>query len=367
MSTSAIAVLLIFAVAFLVMGLEIAHQKMTTGIIDMKAARRWFYRTVGAALVLLFGLAVYDLTEFGRQRQALEDAQAGAEAARRHDPDMAITFYDKAIEAGTLNADSEADVLTARGLAYTQKQDWDAAARDFNAALKHEADDPEARFGLGIVYSGQGDGAAAIRELDSVIARGSNLGRNQNDILPDAFAERGDIYLTIGQYQRGIEDFDQALRRRPGDAGAHDGRGQAEFHLGAFDKAEADLAAAADGDPQMAYHPLWLYLAQAHQGKDGKAELERRSAKLDLKPWPGPVVDFYRGKAGADDVFTVARAGDAKTQRDQICEADFYLGEHALLAGDKDKGRDLLQQAAGSCDRRFIEYAGAKAELARIE
>src|SRR6201999_4524460 len=105
--------------------------------------------------------------------------------------------------------------------------------------------------------------------------------------------------------------------------------------------------------------PLWLYLAQAHQGKDAKAELDRRADKLDLKIWPGPVVDLYRGRIGADDVRAAARTGDTKTQRDQKCEAGFYLGEHALLAGNKEEARNLLQGALDTCDRRFIEYAGA--------
>ena len=39
MNTSVIAVALIFAVAFLVMGIEIAHQRMTTGVVNMKTAR----------------------------------------------------------------------------------------------------------------------------------------------------------------------------------------------------------------------------------------------------------------------------------------------------------------------------------------
>jgi tetratricopeptide (TPR) repeat protein len=363
MNTSAVAVLLIFSVAFLVMGIEIAHQKVTTGVVDMKAARRWFYRTVGAALVLLLGLAIFDLANFGRARLALADAQAGAEAARRHDPDTAINLYNKAIEAGTLPAGTLADVFKARGMARLQKQDWEGAVLDFDEALKRKTDDPEARYGLSLAHSGAGDDEAALRELDRVIA----LGRNPDDLLPDAYAARGDIYLTFGQYQRGLQDFDEALRRRPNDAGALGGRGEAYFYLGQFDKAEADLRAAADRDPKTAYYPLWLFLALSHQGKDGKAELDRRAEKLDLKSWPGPVVELYRGKIGTDNVLSATRIGDAKTQRDQQCEADFYLGEHALLADDKEKAERLLDQAVNSCDHRFIEYAGAKAELARTK
>jgi len=362
MSTSAIAVLLIFAVAFLVMGIELAHQKMTTGAVDMKAARRWFYRTVGAALVLLFGLAVYDLADFGGTRQALSDAQAAADAARRRDHDMAITLYSKAIDAGTLSGDTLGQVYEGRGMAYLLKENWDPAAKDLEEAAARLADDPGVHFGLGIAYFGQGNEAGALKEYDRVIA----LGRNPNDLLASAFASRGSVYLTLGQFQRGLQDFDEALRRQSNSTEAHSGRGQAYFDLGQFGKAEADLSAAADQEPKVAYNALWLFLAQSRQDKDAKAELDRRAAKLDLKTWPGPVVDFYRGRIGMDDVLAAARTGDTKTQRDQQCETGFYLGEHTLLAGDKDEARRLLQGALDTCDRRFIEYAGAKAEMDRI-
>ena len=363
MNTSAIAVLLIFAVAFLVMGIELAYQKRTTGVIDMKAARRWFYRTVGAALILLLGLAIVDLADFGRSRQALSDAEAGSEAAARHDPDMAITLYGKAIEAGTLNDATLGKVYKARGLARLQKHDWDAAEQDLGEAAKHGAgDDAMSHFALGVARSGKGENDAALREFDRTIASV----RDPENLRPAALAARGNIYVTLGQPARGLEDYDEALRLTPGDTEILGARGNAYFYLGQYDKAETDLAAAADRDPKMGYYPLWLYLAQRHQGKDGKAELEKRAAKLDLQAWPGPIAEFYRGRSSAGTVLTAAGAGDAKARDDQQCEADFYLGEHALLDGDKEQARHLLGQAADNCDRRFIEYAGAKAELDRL-
>jgi lipoprotein NlpI len=363
MNTSAIAVILIFGAAFLVMGIEIAHQKRTTGAVDMKAARRWFYRTVGAALVLLLGLALFDLADFGRARQALSDAEAGSAAAERHDLDMAITLYGKAIDAGTLNDAALGKVYKARGLAHLQKHEWDAAEQDLGEAAKHGAgDDAIFHFGLGVAHAGKGENDAALREFGSVIASV----RDPENLRPAALAARGNIYVTLGQSDRGLRDYDDALRRTPDDTEMRGARGNAYFYLGQYDKAEADLTAASNGDPKMAYYPLWLYLAQRHQGKDGKAELEKRAAKLDLQAWPGPVAEFYRGRIAAADVLAAARSGDAKVQGDQQCEADFYLGEHALLGGDKDEARRLLGQAAADCDRRFIEYAGAKAELSRL-
>ena len=83
--------------------------------------------------------------------------------------------------------------------------------------------------------------------------------------------------------------------------------------------------------------------------------------------WLGQgVPDEHAKTYTADQLASAVQGGDAKTQHDQQCEVNFYLGEHALLTGDKDEGKRLLGEAVNNCDHRFIEYMGAKAELARL-
>ena len=131
----------------------------------------------GRRRLLLAGLAIFDFAHYHGTREALFDVQAGSEAAKRHDADMAITLYSKAIDAGTLDSDTQADVIKARGMARLQKQDWEGAAADFTQAVKRRVDDPVAHFGLGLAYSGQGKDEAALQELDRTI----NLNRNTDD------------------------------------------------------------------------------------------------------------------------------------------------------------------------------------------
>ncbi len=345
------------------MGIEIAYQKRTTGVIDMNAAMRWVRRTVLASVILLAGMAAVALVKDSRMNAAIADAQAGAEAAKRQEFDTAIGLYTKAIDADTLEPDALADTFQARAIAYLQKKEFELAARDFDAVIKRRPDDPVAYWGLGLSQSGLGHDEAALPALDRVIA----LNQNPYEILPDSLIERGGIYIDLGQYDRAIQDFDQALSLRPDDPPAHGAKGDAEFDAGRFSEAEDDLRTASDHDPKMAYYPLWLDMAMSRQGKDGGAELAERAAKLDLTAWPGPVVQFYLGRATAEDMLTTARSGDAKTQADQQCEASFYLGEHSLLAGDKAEAERLLGEALEHCNRKFIEYAGAKAEMGRLD
>ena len=363
MNEMEIAVLLVGAVALLVTGIEVAYQKHTTGAVDMKAAMRWFRRTLYASALLLAGMAGYTLLSDSRTNAVIEDAQAGAEAAKQHDFDTAIRLYSKAINANIDDPALLADIYHARALAHLQQKQFDEAAQDFGEALKRKPDDPVAYWGLGISHSRAGDDEAALQAFDHVIA----LNQNPEEILPDSFIERGGIYMNRGQYDSAVQDFDEALRLRPNDAMTLGGRGEVQFYAGRFHEAENDLRAAGDQDAKMAYYPLWLDMAVSRQEKDGQAELAERSGKLDLKAWPGPVIQFYLGKSSADELRAAANSDDAKTQHDQQCEASFYLGEHALLTGDKTEARRLLGEASDNCDRNFVEYGGAKAELSRLD
>jgi lipoprotein NlpI len=52
--------------------------------------------------------------------------------------------------------------------------------------------------------------------------------------------------------------------------------------------------------------------------------------------------------------------------RAQHCEAYFYLGQHALIAGKSDEATRLFQQAVDSGVVTSNEYGGAQAELKRL-
>jgi hypothetical protein len=52
---------IVFTVGILVAALDMAHQKYTTGVIDQKAAFRWVWRTVMAAVLFWLVSALYNL------------------------------------------------------------------------------------------------------------------------------------------------------------------------------------------------------------------------------------------------------------------------------------------------------------------
>ena len=65
-------------------------------------------------------------------------------------------------------------------------------------------------------------------------------------------------------------------------------------------------------------------------------------------------------------VLSAARSGDEADQKDQQCEADFYLGAKAALEGDKSAAGELLRQAQAICPADFLETVAVRFELARL-
>jgi hypothetical protein len=88
-------------------------------------------------------------------------------------------------------------------------------------------------------------------------------------------------------------------------------------------------------------------------------------AALDLQQWPGPVIRFIRGEVSAEDLTAAAADPDPETAKKQDCEAGFYQGELARIAGDGNTANARFEHARHVCSPDNLEYHAAGAELAR--
>lgn len=270
-------------------------------------------------LLLLTGIA-------GLARaDGLDLAEAARDAQNRGQTDEAISLYGQAIAAGGLSAENLAVIYNNRGIAYWSKGDLDKAIADYNAA---------------------------IRIQPKYVA---------------AYHNRAMAYNDGGRSEQAIEDYDTAIRLQPDDAFAYENRGRAKLHVGQLGAAVDDLSRAVQLDPSDGYTVLWLHLARVWAGTDDAAEFSRNAQPLDRLNWPGPLLDLFLGAANAEKVrAAVAGAADAKTRREQTCEADFYVGAFELLQGARAEAKKLLQAAADGCPPYFLEASAAKAQLKRL-
>ena len=185
----------------------------------------------------------------------------------------------------------------------------------------------------------------------------------------DAYFARGWAHEKKGAYGNAIKDYSQAIEMKPDYALAYNNRGVLKLHLNEYETAALDFAAAYSlSDAGLRpYSLLWLYLSRVRSGVDGKQELAEKAGGIDLARWPGVLVSLFLGRATQEEVLAAAMKGaNAGEQREKLCVAFFYLGQHHLLQGDKEGAIRLFKKALGTGVTTYIQYGAAREELKRL-
>jgi len=277
---------------------------------------------------------------------------------------------------------------------------WDAkgdlvkATADLSEAIRLEPLREELFVARGVLWDRQHDPVHSIADYDEAIRLNPRFAPAYNNrcntwMIKEAYdqaradcseAIRLDPQLARAHFNRGIlfeiaddnararDEFDQAIGLDPQFAPAYKSRAALSFYDGHFDAAQTDLSRAAGMPRPDPYVAIWLYLAQARAGRAEAAarELAQGHPEGGDAAWPSPVIDLYLGRRDPGAVFKAAQQGDAGTQRDQQCEAAFYVGQWNLLQGNKNQALRLFDDAQRNCRKSFSESGGARAELDRM-
>jgi tetratricopeptide (TPR) repeat protein len=176
----------------------------------------------------------------------------------------------------------------------------------------------------------------------------------------------GNAYGHVFQFEKAIPEFDLAIRIQPERADLHRSRGLAEFAQAQYAKAATDLEKALKLNPSDAYVVIWLQLTRVRLGLDDADELRRNALSIPRDAWPAPIMLFLMGEMAEERVQALAtEPADYWTDRNQRCEADFYLGLTRLDRGHRKAALPLLQNAARACHPGFVEFTAAAWELHR--
>ncbi|MBM3645297.1 MAG: tetratricopeptide repeat protein [Alphaproteobacteria bacterium] len=200
-----------------------------------------------------------------------------------------------------------------RGLARAARNEFDAAIRDYDEALKLRAEFAEAFFNRAIAHEHKGQFDLVIRDYTSAI----RLRPDDANLLNN----RGFTFANRGQYERALRDYDEAIRLKPDEPGARSNRclahaltgrpaqavedctrslatrpnhattlatrGLAQLQLARLTEARADYDAANRLDPQSAWALYGRAMVREAQGDGPGATADfaeaRKRAKNDVE------------------------------------------------------------------------------------
>jgi tetratricopeptide (TPR) repeat protein len=265
------------------------------------------------------------------------------------DDDRAIADYDRAIEINPKLALAYFD----RGLVYFHKRDFDRAIADYDRSIAIDANNAVVYAFRGDAYIDNGFPARGIADYDRSISL--------NPKYANAYGKRAGAFRGMGDFAHAIVDYTQMIALDPKNAGAYYGRGLAKIYVGESADAAADLTLSVQLNPKFAYGAIWLEIADVRSGLPGR--LKQTAEQTDMTKWPAPVMRLYLGDMSPADVLAAAADPDATKNREQLCEANFYIGALGLQQGDKDEATRLFKLAASDCPKTFDEFSAANAEL----
>ncbi len=263
------------------------------------------------------------------------------------DYDRAIIDCDDAIRINPRHMDAYVD----RGYSYYRKGDYDRALADYTQAISLFPQNADAYRYRADSFYGKGDYLHAIADYTEA------LGLNPQDAR--AYSSRASVYADQDDYDKAIADYQAALKLLPKNAGYLRSLGLVKFRKGDFQGSAADLLRSVEQKDDI-YAMLFRYLARSRAGEPAGPELEANIGRLSTREWPYAVAELYLGKRAPEATM------DAAANPDDRCEAQFYIGEWQLLNGHQAEAEAALSVAVDTCQKGYIEYKAAVAELARI-
>ncbi len=282
-----------------------------------------------------------------------------------------------------------------RGAAWVDKKDYDRAIPDYNEAIRLNPKIAAAFYGRGEAYDHKGDFDRAIQDHSEAIRLNPNFAyaydargrahRNKGEFdsaiqdytdairLDPTFAlawnNRGDAYRSKGDYDRAIKDFNEALRLNPNLMSAWGNRCGVYLLQSNLIAAIADfkhMTSVAPSSNSTVIAALMLHIAIKQQGQDDAQLLAPVASAADLSKWPGPMLKLDRGQMTAAEVMAAAANPDADRQKWQLCEANYFTGEDALIHHQRTTALARLNAARDGCPKGDGAYSAALVELKRL-
>jgi tetratricopeptide (TPR) repeat protein len=267
-------------------------------------------------------------------------------------PEKAVEDFNQALAKNP----GQAGLYVMRSGAYITLKEYEKALNNLDQAMKLDPKDYLPRWWRGRLLSYLGKPEKALEDLNQAQTLSSN---NASVILDLAKLRR-----KIGDFDRAAKDFELGQGILPNDADFFFETGVLEFFKGDFAKAAADIEKSLS-DPQ-AVEPMrrvWFHLAQIHGGLQPKHQ--SGASSQEPPDWPGKLIAMLQGEMEAGRVLQAAKAMQAKDIGAALCQANYFIGQQALILGNQDKAAGHFMECLKG-DKAALCYEAALFELKKI-
>ncbi len=213
----------------------------------------------------------------------------------------------------------------------------------------------------GIVFDTLGLPTMALLDMNQAL--------ETDPAMAEAWHYLGVYYMQHGNYTSAYEAFDNVIELQPNHDFVYLNRGLTSYYDGQYEFAVNDFADYYFQDPTDPYRIAWYYFA-AYEVDSGRAE-EQLQQQLKIVPadsWGGTIVRYLAGIVDEPTLMNTA-FNNIESHEDlvaRLCEAYFYLGKKAAMAGDTETALNYFKLTLMTNVYPFIEYRVARTELFRL-
>lgn len=284
---------------------------------------------------------------------ALPDAYALA-----GDNDQALASFNQVIQ----KQPNSPVVYNNRAMFYQQQGKLQEAINDFSRAIQIDPNYHHAITNRGFAYLEGGKPQTAEADLTKSLS----IVPNQ----PFVIGMRGEARLLQGKIAEAIEDQKQAVQLDPQNAALHSDLGFSYFFNQNYSDALTQFNQAAQMAPeQMKVLNPWIYLSMVRSNQKPAADAKFQSImtqKPDARDSVDALMAYLMGVITEADLLKTIDQTDQQRSKAQSCEAHYFIGQKALMAGNTQVANQNFQQALNTGMRNLSAYRGAQYALKKF-
>jgi lipoprotein NlpI len=231
------------------------------------------------------------------------------------------------IHSGKLSPRHLAKAYAERAIHHDNLDQVDQAIQDISKAIELDPNETEHQLAKARILSFNGKNTEAL-DLFTRLEQNPQASFNKSD-----YSAMAQSLYYLGRYEEAAKKFEVAMES-----------GNWEGNL---------------------IQLYWQHFSASRSGKS-RSLLKERIQGESRRDWPYAIGEMLTGRIDRAELLRAARHEDRGIERDQLAEAYFYLGQKALLDGQRDEAARLFDETIDLGVTPFLEYKRGVQERAKF-